>query len=68
MADVLTKSQGSFNMSRIRLGKTISEMKLKKILISFGIEGFRERVKSLPGNPYFYLPQYKVVIFIDVCF
>jgi len=68
MADILTKSQRSFNMSRIRSGKTLPEQIMKRILIDLDIKKFKERVKDLSGKPDFYLLDHKIVIFIDGCF
>lgn len=68
MADVLTKTQRSFNMSRIRSGETKPEVRLRELLQGLGMTGFKERVTNLAGKPDFYLPQYEAVIFLDGCF
>jgi len=68
MADVHTKAQRSFNMSRIKSGKTTPELKFKALLKQSGIKGFRERIKNIPGKPDFYFPKQGIAIFIDGCF
>ncbi len=79
MADVPTKEQRSYNMSRIRSTKAKPEMLVRKFLYA---QGFRyklhgltprpspteERRKQLPGKPDIVLPKYKTVIFIHGCF
>lgn len=67
MADVHTKEQRSYNMSRIRAKNTKPEMLVRKFLHA---QGFRYRLhtKKLPGKPDIVLPKYKTVIFIHGCF
>jgi DNA mismatch endonuclease (patch repair protein) len=66
MVDVHTKSQRSFNMSRIKGRDTKPEIQLRKQLWR---QGFRYTLRSkLPGRPDLVLPKYKTVIFIDGCF
>jgi DNA mismatch endonuclease, patch repair protein len=67
MADVHTKEQRSYNMSRIRAKNTKPEMLVRKFLHA---QGFRYRLhtKNLPGKPDIVLPKYKTVIFIHGCF
>src|SRR3984885_14616874 len=67
MADVHSKEQRSFNMSRIKGKDTKPEMVVRRFLHA---NGFRYKLhdKSLPGKPDIVLPKYKVVIFIHGCF
>lgn len=67
MADVHTKKQRSFNMSRIKGKDTKPEMLVRKFLHA---NGFRYKLhdKKLPGKPDIVLPKYKTVIFVHGCF
>jgi len=66
MADVHTRSQRSYNMSRIRGKDTKPELMLRK---SLWAEGIRYRLKSkLPGRPDIVFPGQKVAVFLDGCF
>lgn len=67
MADVHTKAQRSYNMSRIKGKNTKPEILVRKYLHA---QGFRYKLhdKTLPGKPDLVLPKYKTVIFIHGCF
>jgi DNA mismatch endonuclease, patch repair protein len=67
MADVHTKKQRSYNMSRIKGKDTKPEMLVRKFLHA---NGFRYKLhdKKLPGKPDIVLPKYKTVIFVHGCF
>lgn len=67
MADVHTKKQRSYNMSRIKSRDTKPEMLVRKFLHA---KGFRYKLhdKKLPGKPDIVLPKYKTVIFVHGCF
>lgn len=67
MADVHTKEQRSYNMSRIKGKNTKPEMLVRQFLFSQGYR-YRLHVKNLPGKPDIVLPKYKTVIFIHGCF
>jgi DNA mismatch endonuclease, patch repair protein len=67
MTDVLTPSQRKFNMSRIRGKDTGPEIKLRKLLWSKGIRGYRIH-PQLPGKPDIVFTKKKIAIFIDGCF
>ena len=67
MADVHTKAQRSYNMSRIRSTNTKPEMLVCKFLHAHGFR-YRLHDKKLPGKPDFVLPKYKKVIFVHGCF
>ncbi len=67
MADVHTKEQRSYNMSRIRSTNTKPEMLVRKFLHAHGYR-YRLHVKNLPGKPDIVLPKYKTVIFVHGCF
>jgi len=79
MADVHTKEQRSYNMSRIRSSNTKPEMLVRKYLHALGyrykLHGLtpasplgEEKKKYLPGKPDLVLPKYRTVIFIHGCF
>ena len=63
MADVHTKEQRSFNMSRIRGKDTKPEILVRRFLHANGFR-YRLHVKDIPGKPDIVLPKYKTVIFI----
>src|SRR6188508_2567217 len=67
MADVHTKEQRSYNMSRIKSKDTKPEMLVRRFLHA---NGFRYRLhdKTLPGKPDIVLPKYKTVIFVNGCY
>jgi DNA mismatch endonuclease, patch repair protein len=67
MVDVLTPDQRKFNMSRIRAIDTKPEIKLRKLLRSEGVRGYRIHYK-LPGKPDIVFTKKKIAIFIDGCF
>ena len=67
MADVHSKEQRSYNMSRIKGKNTKPEMLVRKFLHA---NGFRYKLhdKKLPGKPDIVLPKYKLVICVHGCF
>jgi DNA mismatch endonuclease, patch repair protein len=67
MADVHSKAQRNYNMSRIRNTDTKSKMLVRKFLF---INGYRYRLhdKKLPGKPGIVLPKCCTVIFVHGCF
>ena len=67
MADVLTKEQRKFNMSRIR-GKDTKPEKLVRSLLHKNGYRFRLHVKNLPGKPDIVLPKYKKIVEVRGCF
>jgi len=67
MTDVLTPAQRKLNMSRIRGKDTGPEIKLRQLLWSNGIKGYRLHY-NLPGKPDIVFTKKKIVIFIDGCF
>lgn len=67
MTDVLTREQRTFNMSKIRGKNTGPEIKLRKLLWSQGIRGYRIHY-NLPGKPDIVFTKKKIAIFIDGCF
>ena len=50
MVDVLTEKQRKYNMSIIKGKNTRPEIKLRKILYSSGVRGYRIH-PDLPGKP-----------------
>lgn len=67
MADVHSKEQRSYNMSRIKGKDTKPELLVRKFLHAQSFR-YRLHVKDLPGKPDIVLPKYKTVIFIHGCF
>jgi len=67
MTDVLTPSQRKHNMSRIRGKNTGPEIKLRKLLWSQSIRGYRIHY-NLPGKPDIVFTKKRIAIFIDGCF
>ncbi|MFT3846111.1 MAG: DNA mismatch endonuclease Vsr [Lacibacter sp.] len=67
MADVHSKAQRSYNMSRIKGKNTKPEMLVRRFLHA---NGFRYALhkKELPGRPDIVLSKYKTVIFVHGCF
>lgn len=65
--DVHNKETRSYNMSRIKGGKTKPEEIVAKYLFSQGFR-YRRNVKKLPGTPDIVLKKYKTVIFVNGCF
>lgn len=64
MADVLTKKQRSYNMSRINCKFTKQELKIKPVMT---LLGFSYQPK-IYGHPDYALIKRKVAVFIDGCF
>lgn len=67
MADVLTKEQRRFNMSRIRGRDTQPELVLRRGLHRRGLR-YRLHVKELPGTPDLVFPKSRAVLFLHNCF
>ncbi|MCK5225990.1 MAG: DNA mismatch endonuclease Vsr [Planctomycetes bacterium] len=67
MADVHTKKQRSFNMSRIRGKDTKPEMVVRSMVHQMGYR-YRLHDKKLPGKPDLVLKRHKKIIFVHGCF
>ena len=67
MVDVLTPSQRSFNMSRIRGENTKPEMRVRQGLHSRGFR-FRLHRADLPGRPDIVFQSRRAVILVHGCF
>ena len=67
MTDVLTPEQRKYNMSHIRGKNTGPEIKLRKLLWSRNIRGYRIHYNLL-GKPDIVFTKKKIAIFIDGCF
>lgn len=65
--DILTKQQRSHRMSLIRSADTAIELKLRKLIWSRGMKGFRVKSKII-GRPDIYFPRKGLAIFADGCF
>ena len=67
MADVLTREQRSYNMSRIRGRDTKLELIVRHGLHSRGLR-FRLHRGDLPGRPDLAFPKYRAALFLNGCF
>jgi DNA mismatch endonuclease (patch repair protein) len=67
MADVLTKVQRSFNMSRIRGADTKPELAVRRLVTALGFR-YRLRCPDLAGKPDLVLRAKKKAIFVHGCF
>lgn len=67
MADIFTRKQRSYCMSRIRAKDTQPEITFRKLISGIGIRGYRLHYR-LPGKPDIVFPKRKIAIFIDGCF
>ena len=67
MADVHTKEQRSFNMSRIRNKDTRPEILVRSIVHHMGYRYALHR-KDLPGHPDMVLTKHHKIIFVHGCF
>ena len=70
MADIVSREQRTYNMSRIRAENTKPEIlvrsKLHEAGFRFTVNGPRNR--KLPGKPDIVLPAYQTVVFVHGCF
>lgn len=66
-ADVRTREQISYNMSRVRRSGSEIERTLGSALWSAGVR-YRKQYKRVPGCPDFAIPRAKVAIFCDSTF
>lgn len=67
MPDALTKTQRSYNMSRIRGKDTTPEMIVRRLVHSMGYR-YRLHVRSLPGTPDIVFHSRRQAIFVHGCF
>lgn len=67
MADVHTKKQRSYNMSKIKCRDTKPEILLRKVLYAEGARGYRVNYR-LNGKPDIVFPKQKIAVFVDGCF
>ena len=65
--DIVTRSQRSFIMSRIRSKDTKPEIAVRKKLFESGLR-YRIHVRGLPGTPDIAIKKYKVVVDVRGCF
>ena len=64
MSDIMTKTQRSENMKKIKSTDTQIERLLRKALWRKGYR-YRKNVKDLPGKPDIVITKYKIAIFCD---
>ena len=68
MADLFSKKQRSYNMSKIRSkGSATTEKTFSKLLRASRIKGWRCHL-PLPGKPDFVFLKKKAIVFVDGCF
>lgn len=67
LADRLSATQRSWNMSKIKAKNTKPEIFIRKFLFSLGFR-YRVNYSGLPGKPDIVFPKRKKVIFIHGCF
>jgi|SRR6185436_720652 len=67
MADVLTRAQRSFNMSRIRSKNTSPEMFVRRLVHGLGFR-YRLHGAKLPGRPDLVFASKRRVIFVHGCY
>jgi DNA mismatch endonuclease, patch repair protein len=67
MADKISKTHRSWNMSKIRSKNTKPEKRVRSVLFKMGYR-FRLHKKNLPGIPDIVLNKYHTVIFVHGCF
>jgi DNA mismatch endonuclease (patch repair protein) len=67
MVDVHTKTQRSFNMSRIRGKDTKPELVVRSFVHRLGYR-FRLHRKDLPGKPDLVFSRHKKIIFVHGCY
>ena len=67
MADVLTKQQRSYNMSRIRAKDTKPELLVRSTVHRMGYR-YRLHQSDLPGKPDLVLTRHHKIIFVHGCF
>ncbi len=65
--DVLSPSQRSFNMARIKGKDTGPELLVRRTLFGLGYR-YRLNVRSLPGSPDILMPKHNLAIFVQGCF
>ena len=65
--DIVTRSQRSFIMSRIRSKDTKPEIVVRKKLFESGLR-YRIHVRGLPGTPDIAIKKYKIVVDVRGCF
>jgi DNA mismatch endonuclease (patch repair protein) len=69
MADVFTRKERSRVMAAVKSKDNRStEQKLRLLLRSSGLKGWRSHLTNLPGKPDFAFPKKKLAIFADGCF
>ena len=67
MPDVLTKTQRSYNMSKIKAKNTKAEIILRRSLYKQGAKSYRIHY-NIEGKPDIAFPKKKIAIFVDGCF
>jgi DNA mismatch endonuclease, patch repair protein len=67
LADSLSTTKRSWNMSRIRNKDTAPEKRVRSCLHRMG-HRFRLHAGDLPGKPDIVLPKYRTAVFVNGCF
>lgn len=67
--DPLSKEERSKRMAGVRSsGNKSTELIVEKKLVEYGITNWIKHPKGLLGNPDFYFPDARLVLFVDGCF
>ncbi len=67
LADIKSKEQRSFNMSKIKGKDTKPEEYIRKLLFARGYR-YRKNAKGVIGHPDIWMARYNLAIFINGCF
>ena len=68
MVDRVSEQQRSYIMSQVGQKNTAPEKKLRELLYTHGLRGYRVNFEKLPGRPDIAFTKYKLAIFVDGCF
>ena len=67
MADKLSSTRRSWNMSQIRSGDTKPELAVRRALRELGYR-YRLHRRDLPGKPDIVISKYRIALFVHGCF
>jgi len=69
MRDPLARAQRSALMAKVRgKGNKSTEQVVQTALTRARIRGWTKHPRSVPGQPDFYFPRYRLAVFVDGCF
>ena len=67
MADIVSQTQRSHIMSRVRSRDTAPELQVRRTVWAAGYR-YRLHVRNLPGAPDLTFPRYRLAVFVHGCF